>query len=555
MQIGGVVSYLGDAGNTNIVRDVVNEATVSGELDIGGIAGWAYIKETILKQVINRGSVQGGANLGGIIGRTLRSAGDELIEISDVVNYGNVAATVSENWMSVGYGGIIGSAEFNATINGAINYGNISSIAGQNGTSGIVGFADSSANIQIDHAYNVGKISGVSSAGGIIGESFGKTSITNVYNAGNISSFFGGGLIGYNAQGGRAENSVAINSRVGKCSEFCGDLSSEESTRIRGIDYDGNMTLKNLYGLKNMVVNGKKISSTNPNGTDGKDVTPKQLYDANWWKNTAKFSEANWDFSKVNNAYKQLPRLKGTDGKVLAGQNPFPDVRRESSTVTYSKDKGVKIAGVSQNRLDSIVWLADKGVTIGSGSLAVTGQMTYRPQDKVTRGAMAQFLQKLAGVNFKDLETKYKGQSSKFSDTENLAKKNAARFYAIEWLADSGLTSGCADKKFCPNSPVTRGAMAEFMQKFAGVVNIPETISSFPDVVTAAGNITYDGNKKSTKIPALTPARIGAINWLASVGITAGSGQLNGVTTYRPQDPVTRGSMAEFLQKLASLSV
>jgi hypothetical protein len=66
-----------------------------------------------------------------------------------------------------------------------------------------------------------------------------------------------------------------------------------------------------------------------------------------------------------------------------------------------------------------------------------------------------------------------------------------------------------------------------------------------------AKNVKYDGSSKTTKVGAVNAARMGAINWMQTTEITLGSGSSGGVTTYRPQDPVNRGAMAEFMRKLA----
>jgi hypothetical protein len=230
----------------------------------------------------------------------------------------------------------------------------------------------------------------------------------------------------------------------------------------------------------------------------------------------------------------------------------FPDVNTTAKTVKYDGvKKAVKVPAVNQARLDSIKWLAGYGVTVGSGSSG--GKATYRPQDPVNRGAMAQFLQKLAGFSDENIATAFSAKSTKITDISQFKSNNSARYYAILWLADIGITVGCNvdGTKFCPNSPVTRGAMAEFMQKFAGLEPSPANVSDFPDVTTGGISISYDGFKKTEKVPALNANRIGAINWMKTAGITVGSGKSNGKDTYRPQDPVNRGAMAQFMHKLA----
>jgi hypothetical protein len=235
----------------------------------------------------------------------------------------------------------------------------------------------------------------------------------------------------------------------------------------------------------------------------------------------------------------------------------FPDVALRSSTITYANSKKPKVvAAVTPQRLESIKWLAAYEITVGSGSEKNSHKATFKPQDSVNRGAMAQFLQKLAGFTDAQIEAQYQKAGTKLTDISALRsgkEVNLARYYAILWLADTGITVGCnaSGTKFCPNSLVNRGAMAQFMQKFAGLGDMPTATSNFPDVAVNTVKIKYAGSEKAVTVQALNQARIGAINWLASTGITVGSGTVNGKTTFRPQDPVTRGAMAQFMHKLA----
>jgi len=96
-------------------------------------------------------------------------------------------------------------------------------------------------------------------------------------------------------------------------------------------------------------------------------------------------------------------------------------------------------------------------------------------------------------------------------------------------LAESGITGGCGDPGFCPDDPVTRGQMAVFI----------ETSLGLPITPPCAGDVFLD----------VTPDSVGAafcgyIEQLASDGITGGCGGGN----YCPNDPVTRGQMAVFIE-------
>jgi hypothetical protein len=238
-------------------------------------------------------------------------------------------------------------------------------------------------------------------------------------------------------------------------------------------------------------------------------------------------------------------------------QISFPDVQSHPMTMVYAgSSRKVKVPGVNAARMESIRWLAGYGITVGSGIEKNSHRATFKPQDSVNRGAMAQFLQKLAGFTDPQIQTKYQNAGSKLTDISELRsgkKMNLARYYAILWLADTGITVGCnADgTKFCPNALVNRGAMAQFMQKFAGLADMPAANSNFPDVAVNTVKVKYAGSKKAVTVQALNQARIGSINWLASTGITIGSGTVNGKSSFRPQDAVTRGAMAQFMHKLA----
>lgn len=97
----------------------------------------------------------------------------------------------------------------------------------------------------------------------------------------------------------------------------------------------------------------------------------------------------------------------------------------------------------------------------------------------------------------------------------------------IIWLAESGITSGCSDTKFCPTAAVTRAQMATFLDRALALP--PATRDYFTD---------DDGNKHE-----------GAINRVAQAGITIGCGGTN----YCPQGTVLRDQMASFLSRALGL--
>lgn len=103
----------------------------------------------------------------------------------------------------------------------------------------------------------------------------------------------------------------------------------------------------------------------------------------------------------------------------------------------------------------------------------------------------------------------------------------------IEWLAATAITRGCNppfQDRFCPDSEVTRGQMAAFLNRALG---LPSAESGFVD--TGGSEFSAD---------------IGA---LAASGITRGCNPpIN--DRFCPDDPVTRGQMAAFLTRALDLA-
>ncbi len=153
---------------------------------------------------------------------------------------------------------------------------------------------------------------------------------------------------------------------------------------------------------------------------------------------------------------------------------------------------------------DSIVWLAQAGITGGCGG----GR--FCPTAPVTRQQMASFLAR--GLQLPAVSTDY------FSD--DAASAHQAD---INRLAASGITGGCAAGRFCPTDIVTREQMASFLARGLG---LPSSGTDFFD---------DDGTSRHEL----------DINRLASSGITGGCN----VRRFCPAATVTRGQMAAFLHR------
>jgi hypothetical protein len=103
-----------------------------------------------------------------------------------------------------------------------------------------------------------------------------------------------------------------------------------------------------------------------------------------------------------------------------------------------------------------ITWLATSGVTTGNAD------GTFGPGEPISRQAMAAFLYRLAhdGVDAPPCAV------APFSDVPT----SNPFCGAIDWMADTGITTGTGGSTFTPGGSVTRQAMAAFLHRYVGVV-------------------------------------------------------------------------------------
>jgi len=163
--------------------------------------------------------------------------------------------------------------------------------------------------------------------------------------------------------------------------------------------------------------------------------------------------------------------------------------------------------------------LARAGITSGCGG------DEYCPLAPVSRAQMAVFLER--GMNGS-------GYSPPAASGNVFLDVGAGDFAAsyIEKLADDGITSGCGNNNYCPDTVVTRDQMAVFLlrAKYGSAYSPPPATGVFTDV----------------------PLGHWAVHWieqLAAEGITSGCGGGN----YCPNNAVTRDQMAVFLVRTFGL--
>jgi uncharacterized repeat protein (TIGR02543 family) len=129
-------------------------------------------------------------------------------------------------------------------------------------------------------------------------------------------------------------------------------------------------------------------------------------------------------------------------------------------TGSVSPNKFKDIASLKKsnpNRAKAILWAAEQGITTGSPACTKATGCTFRPNDSVNRGSMAEFLYNFAG----------KPKTSAKMTFKDCGKLNAGRKLAIAWLKSTAVTTGspAGSKTYKPNSKVNRGSMATFLYK------------------------------------------------------------------------------------------
>jgi hypothetical protein len=153
---------------------------------------------------------------------------------------------------------------------------------------------------------------------------------------------------------------------------------------------------------------------------------------------------------------------------------------------------------------DNINWLAASGITMGCTATR------FCPEDTVTRGQMAAFIQRALGLP--------NGSGDTYRDDNNSIFEGA-----IQALADAGIAEPCASGKYCPDAAMTREMMAVFLER---ALNLPASNND---------RFTDDNNSKFEA----------EIQALAAAGVTVGCSD----TKYCPNNSVTREQMASFLQR------
>ena len=171
---------------------------------------------------------------------------------------------------------------------------------------------------------------------------------------------------------------------------------------------------------------------------------------------------------------------------------------------------------VDATYFDQIEWMVAARIASGFPN------GTFKPQDAVKRQQMANFMYNLAG----------RPEFTPPVDQTFVDYPPSSTYYEqVEWMADEEIASGFPDGTFRPQEPVKRQQMANFLYNLAGQPtfvppsNANRTFSDYP------ANSTYYKQ----------------VEWMAAEEVASGFPD----GTFRPQEPVKRQQMANFMYNFA----
>ena len=136
--------------------------------------------------------------------------------------------------------------------------------------------------------------------------------------------------------------------------------------------------------------------------------------------------------------------------------------------------------------------------------------------DELTRGQVATMLDAA-------LDLPAASEQGRFSDTAG-----SVHAESIDAVAEAGLTSGCADGRFCPSDSIPRSQLATMLQNAFDIPEAPSGVTYFDDATGHHGP---------------------AIDALTEAGISAGCG----LVTFCSSDALQRGQAAHFVARSLDL--
>ena len=195
---GGIIGWASPQSSDSVLENVYNTGNITqGTQFVGGLIGYFSDGNLSVKNSYNTGMVSGKNGMtGGLLGDMTNTNGTILLD--KTYNLGDVVSETANNGPT---GGLIGyTISKEVTINQSFNSGNVVS---HYTSGGLIGIGRKTI---VNNSYNSGKViqivdteNATNASGGIIGTSSNDLELTNVYNAGNVSGKYVGGLLGIKA--------------------------------------------------------------------------------------------------------------------------------------------------------------------------------------------------------------------------------------------------------------------------------------------------------------------------------------------------------------------
>ncbi len=179
-------------------------------------------------------------------------------------------------------------------------------------------------------------------------------------------------------------------------------------------------------------------------------------------------------------------------------------------TIEIYRDTGFKDVSSSAYYGSAVTWMVDNTITGG------TSATTFEPDSPVTRAQLATFLWRFSGSPSPTVATLLKDVAPDSWYTQ-----------AVNWLVETGITSGATPTTFEPTQAVSRAQAATLLWRLAGAPT-----SAPPSGFTDTGDNTWYSN---------------AVDWMVDTGITTG----RTASTFEPGAGVTRAQLATFLWRYA----
>lgn len=264
-RVGGIA---GEATAGSLIKNCINNGSVTGGMYVGGIAG--YSSDGGIDKCENTAKITGKTNVGGICARMTANY------VSDCDNRGDIectAALPAKNSDHQNIAGICGYADKNSSINRCNNYGSLTGKNMEYIVGGITGHLNmSSVSGCVNYGDITGSNQGINAAmrgyiGGIAGWAENSSSLSECTNLGKIENLFyrSGGVAGYlkNSVADGLTNGSAASATAGKIivatgisnnRSRVGGVIGEVLSSTLGTDTAGIITNRNYGEILNMHV-------------------------------------------------------------------------------------------------------------------------------------------------------------------------------------------------------------------------------------------------------------------------------------------------------------